>query len=192
MPSPVSNANCFPHPIMPTSITSKPLGSQGSNSFLLYWYSCRKLRRSSAEKLLDNLVLNKMVMLTLTVTVKRPTMPWWHYLPYQSGSFAKPQFQGTKIQGKKKNKENPRCLGYALEPDSLIWWVLPLKSDSCEDFLSSCFQKKALGFCPAFFCLFVCYFPFFFVFDFGFHFWQRVSGLIVSIQISFIWESFYT
>lgn len=36
MPSPVSNLNCFPHAIMPTSITSSPPGSQGPNSFYLY------------------------------------------------------------------------------------------------------------------------------------------------------------
>jgi len=51
MPSPVSNANCFPHPIMPTSITSSLLGSQGPNSFCFHWYSCTKPEMGWTEKL---------------------------------------------------------------------------------------------------------------------------------------------
>lgn len=71
MPSPVSNANCFPHPIMPTSITSKCLGSRGPNSSCLYRYNRPKPWKDWVEMLLDNLVLKKMVRLTLTVMGNR-------------------------------------------------------------------------------------------------------------------------
>lgn len=105
------------------------------------------------------------------------------------GTLPNLSLKAQKSKGK-KNKEKPRCLGYALEPDSPIWWVLPLKSDSCEDFLSSSFQKKALGFCPAilFVCLFVCL-----LFSFLFCFWFWFSFLTESIRAyCFYPNQFYT
>lgn len=99
MPSPVTNANCFPHPIMLTSIASNPLGSQGPPLVCTNIVAQNLRGVEHRSQFHGNLVLKKMVRLTLM-------MPSCHCLLYQKGSFSAPQFQGSKIM-KRKIGENP-------------------------------------------------------------------------------------